>query len=62
MLSSNVNYTTNAAIADSESDDVTNVPAASIITPEGTILYGSNVNVDDKTRMKLKVFYTAPNN
>ncbi|MDN3664755.1 DUF4270 domain-containing protein [Algibacter miyuki] len=62
VLSSNVNYTTNAAIADSESDDVTNVPAASIITPEGTILYGSNVNVDDKTRMKLKVFYTAPNN
>lgn len=62
VLSSNVNYVTNAAVADSDGLDLTNIPAASVITPEGTILYGSSEGVSDEKRMKLKVFYTEPNN
>ncbi|WP_147677757.1 DUF4270 domain-containing protein [Algibacter pacificus] len=60
-LSTNVNYTTNAAIPNSDGAHVTNIPAASIITPKGTILHGSNDDDDDK-RMKFKVFYTETNN
>jgi len=62
VLSTNVNYTTNAAVADSDTDDVTNIPAASLITPKGTILYGSNENVEEEKKMKFRVFYTEPNN
>ncbi|WP_405294147.1 DUF4270 domain-containing protein [Algibacter sp. Ld11] len=62
VLSTNVNYITNAEVADSDTEDVTNVPAASVITPRGTVLYGSNESVDDEKIMKFKVFYTEPNN
>ena len=62
VLSTNVNYTNISAIADSDDEDVTGLPAASVITPRGTVLYGSNANVDDEKRMKFKVFYTEPNN
>ncbi|MCL5127401.1 DUF4270 domain-containing protein [Algibacter sp. L4_22] len=61
VLSTNVNYITNAKIADSDDEDVTNVPAASVITPRGTVLYGSNESVDQEKKIKLKVFYTEPN-
>lgn len=62
VLSTNVNYTTNAAVADSDTEDITNIPAASLITPQGTILHGSNENVDESKKMKFNVFYTEPNN
>ena len=62
VLSTNVNYTNISAIADSDDEDVTGLPAASVITPRGTVLYGSNANVDDEKRMRFKVFYTEPNN
>tara|TARA_R110002050_G_scaffold94765_1_gene197075 strand:- start:58820 stop:60457 length:1638 start_codon:yes stop_codon:yes gene_type:complete len=59
VLSNNVNYTNNAEILNSN-DDVTGIPAAAIITPRGTILYGSNENVPENKRLKLKIFYTKP--
>ncbi|WMI66488.1 DUF4270 domain-containing protein [Aestuariibaculum sp. YM273] len=58
VLSTNVNSTTNARILDSEDSDVTTVPAASIITPRGTILHGTNTTVPQK--MTLEVFFTEP--
>ncbi|SFZ89817.1 protein of unknown function [Flaviramulus basaltis] len=59
VLSTNVNYTNNAKILQSN-DAVTAVPAASLLTPRGTILYGSNENVSEGKRLKLKVFFTEP--
>ncbi|GAA4294951.1 DUF4270 domain-containing protein [Aestuariibaculum suncheonense] len=60
VLSTNVNSTSNARILNSDNDEVTNVPAASIITPRGTILHGTNDNVSEDVKMKLEVFFTEP--
>ena len=60
VLSTNVNYIANASILNSK-DIVTGVPAASIITPRGTTLYGSNVNVPENKRMSLEIFFTESN-
>lgn len=59
VLSTNVNITSNSEILKSE-DDITNVPSVSVITPRGTKLHGSNENVPNKKRMKLKLFFTGP--
>jgi hypothetical protein len=59
VLSNNVNYTNNAVILNS-GDDVTAVPAASIIAPRGTILHGSHASLPDTKRMSLKLFFTKP--
>lgn len=37
------------------------IPAASIMQPLGTILYGSSENVPEDRRLKLEIFYTKPN-
>ncbi|MBU2950611.1 DUF4270 domain-containing protein [Tamlana agarivorans] len=55
VLSNNVNYTDNAEILDS-GDTVTTVPRASILSPRGTIIYGSTQNTDPKKRLQLKIF------
>jgi len=59
VLSSNVNITDNSIILNSN-NTVTNVPSASIITPRGTILYGTNANVPENKKMKLEIFFTKP--
>lgn len=56
VLSTNVNLTTNAPILNSM-DGVTGVPEASIITPRGTVLYGSNESAQEK-KMTLEVYFT----
>ncbi|MFD0834565.1 DUF4270 domain-containing protein [Mariniflexile aquimaris] len=58
-LSTNVNGTANAKILNS-SDEVTGVPANSIITTRGSRVYGTNVNVPENKRLKLEIFYTEP--
>ncbi|GAA4954038.1 DUF4270 domain-containing protein [Algibacter agarivorans] len=61
VLSTNVNYTTNAQILNS-TDNVTAIPASALITPRGTILHGSNPNEQNKSKkIRLKIFYTEPN-
>ncbi|SFC93761.1 DUF4270 domain-containing protein [Algibacter pectinivorans] len=57
VISNNVNYTNNSEILNS-SDNITSVPSASIITPRGTILYGSNNTLEENKRLKLKIFFT----
>lgn len=61
VLSNNVNYITNAALLNS-TDDVTRAPAASIITPRGSVVYGSleDAAVPEDRRMKLIIYYTEP--
>ena len=63
VLSPNVNLTNNAQILNS--DDVTAVPAASLLMPRGTILYGTNISApdpDEDKKMRLEIFFTEPNN
>ena len=60
VLSTNVNYVSTSSILNSE-DIVTGVPAASIITPRGTIIYGSNENVPQDKRMLLQIYFTESN-
>lgn len=57
VLSGNINYTANSTILNS-SDGVTAVPSASVITPRGTVLYGSNANVPENKRMALEIYFT----
>lgn len=60
VLSTNVNYIENASILESN-NMVTGVPAASIITPRGTVLYGSHGNVPVGKRMSLDLYFTESN-
>ncbi|MCF8274884.1 MAG: DUF4270 domain-containing protein [Flavobacteriaceae bacterium] len=60
VLSTNVNYTTNSPILNSN-DIVTGIPSASIITPRGTVLYGSNESVPENKRMSLEIYFTDEN-
>lgn len=57
VLSTNVNYISSSGILNSK-DNVTGVPAASIIAPRGTILHGSNDNVPDDKRISLEIYIT----
>ena len=59
VLSNNVNFTANSEILNSDGEDVTAVPSASIISPRGTILKGSNAT-NTEQRLILKVFFTEP--
>ncbi len=60
VLSTNVNYVSNSPILNSD-DVVTQVPSAAIITPRGTVLYGSNENVPESKRMSLELYFTKEN-
>ncbi len=60
VLSSNVNLTNNSEILNS-GDTVISVPSTSIITPRGTILYGTNVTPQNENKkMTLEIFFTKP--
>lgn len=41
-------------------NDISEIPTASIINPLGTILYGSGDNVPIEKRIQLKIYYTKP--
>ena len=47
-----------------DEDDTTldNVPATTVLSPRGTVLYGSTPNVPENVRPKLEIFYTEPKN
>ncbi|MGA1225919.1 MAG: DUF4270 domain-containing protein [Tamlana sp.] len=68
VLSTNVNIdynTSNGSFNTAEilnsNDDVTGIPASALITPRGTILYGSNSSVPENKRLSLKLYYTELN-
>ena len=56
-LSNNVNVTSSALILNSN-DDVTAVPASSLISPRGSVLHGSHESVNDEVKLRLKVYFT----
>lgn len=64
VVSESINLIGNASLrtpvnaGDIQADEI---PAASIMQPLGTILYGSSENVPEDRRLKLEIFYTKPN-
>ncbi|RKE98590.1 DUF4270 domain-containing protein [Ichthyenterobacterium magnum] len=63
VVSGNINIEANNAqfsvLTGDDSEE--RVPASSIITPRGTVLYGNNTT-DLEKRVSLEIFYTDPNN
>ena len=37
------------------------IPRSSVISPEGTVLYGNNT-LNEEKRLKLQIYYIDPNN
>ena len=48
----------NSAVRNSE--ELTRIPTGSVLTPEGTVLHGSN-SADENKRLKLRIYYTNYN-
>ncbi|WP_108807264.1 DUF4270 domain-containing protein [Aquimarina spinulae] len=57
-VSQNVNILTNA-IGDTPTTKNEMIPSSSIVSHEGTVLYGNGVNVPESKRLKLDIFYTS---
>ncbi|WP_299182534.1 DUF4270 domain-containing protein [uncultured Aquimarina sp.] len=57
-VSQNVNITANAEGFTPTSTEDEIIPFSSIISHEGTILYGNGTNVPEEKRLKLDIFYT----
>ena len=50
-------------ISNSTNQDILqSVPRTSILSPEGTILHGSNTNVQEDLRAKFEIYYTETEN
>ncbi len=58
-VSQNVTTQTNSLIGGTENaEDNNRIPSSAVISPEGTILHGSNSTVDAK-KLKLRIYYTT---
>ncbi len=60
-VTQNVNLITNSAVRGSEVPEVERVPAGSVVTPKGTVLYGPDAENEEK-RLRLRIYYTEPKN
>lgn len=61
VVSQNINVISSQSLQNTLPPGVENIPASSVISPEGTVLYGSNP-ADSENRVKLNIFYTEINN
>jgi len=60
VVTQNINLINNSALR-TPLDGITRIPTASVITPEGTVLYG-NLAADDSKRLKFNIIFTKTNN
>ncbi|WP_310991457.1 DUF4270 domain-containing protein [Aequorivita marina] len=60
VVSQNVSIRTTQKLENPLEPSIEEIPASSVISPEGTILYGNNATDPDK-RLKLQIYYTEPN-
>tara|TARA_R100000935_G_scaffold38680_1_gene59942 strand:+ start:45784 stop:47358 length:1575 start_codon:yes stop_codon:yes gene_type:complete len=60
VVSQNVTEFDFQDLENSQAPGIDNVPAATILSPRGTILFGNNTTNQAK-RLKLQIFYTEPN-
>jgi hypothetical protein len=52
---------TAAVLKTPSQNNVKTVPAAAVMNPLGTILYGTNPSVSEENRLKLNIYFTKPN-
>ena len=60
VVTQNINLIGNSAIR-TPLDEINRIPVTSVISPEGTVLYG-NLATDVSKRLKLNIFYTETSN
>ncbi len=60
VLMSGFQVTDSITFSNSQLPRIEEVPRSSVISPQGTVLYGNNTTNDEK-RLKLQIFYTDPN-
>jgi len=60
VVTQNINLTTNSALKNSI-NSIDRVPTGSVISPQGTVLYGNLAN-DEAKRLKFNIYYTKTNN
>jgi hypothetical protein len=61
VVTQNINLVGNSALKTPIDEDINRIPAATTISPEGTVLYG-NLAADVSKRIKLNIFYTETTN
>jgi len=59
-LTSNINEINNSFILND--DDLEGIPIGTALSPKGTILHGSSLNVPENKRVQLQIYYTQPDN
>lgn len=61
-VSGNINIESNSVLqsVQTDEDNINTVPASSVISPRGTVLFGNNASEENK--VYLEIFYTEPNN
>jgi len=60
VVTEDINTTASSKLRTSTSS-LSQAPRASVMSPLGTILYGSKANVPENKRLKLEIYYTKPN-
>ena len=60
VVSQNVLTQTTAKLQNPMEPNIEEVPTSSVVSPEGTILYG-NATTNEEKRLKLQIYYTEPN-
>lgn len=61
VVSQNINVISSQALQNTMPPGIENIPTTSVISPEGTVLHGSNPDNSDN-KIKLNIFYTEINN
>ena len=50
-----------ASLRNPSTNNVKSVPAAAVMNPLGTIIYGTDPSIPDENRLKLNIYFTKPN-
>ncbi len=62
-VSTNVNNISTSNISNTTDDeDINFVPTSSVISPKGTVLYGSKESIPEENRATFEIYYTEPEN
>ncbi|OOV16894.1 DUF4270 domain-containing protein [Flavobacterium sp. LM4] len=61
VVTESIDITASSKLDKTVPSTISEIPTASVMSPLGTVLYGSNLPEDDAKRVKLKIYYTKPN-
>ncbi len=60
VVTQNINDDSNSVIRGAEDEEVSRIPAMSVLSPKGTVLHGNQSQDEDK-RLKLRIYFTEVN-